>query len=769
MRSTMTSPSENDEVKRLLSGMVNSKRLRVLPAMLHALLLLLFAAPAAAQPVPPVSASQSTLKASVVELLWALPRAPLGAHCAGRVVCTDLGTWGAHARLTGSTLIQPDRSVPGGLLTPAASLTLGGWGEVGIHFPILLGPLGTDPLPLPPRLFAKGAFTPPFRGGSHGILFATLTIPDGPFAALDENGQPMARRYEVGAALSGPLLWVIHYGLSVSGQFSPGGPASRLEAGLELRARFDGFHVFAQPTYSASFCEHGSPSGDCQSSAAVLVGFQIPFTAGHASAAGGPSRGIGGQEGIVIEATLGMSYDEATRAKYGDGIGKVEKLWERLFTSVIDPYLDEGCMLWDDDHAPMVDLGRKSVDGLYCERDGLRAPIGTHFDRNKGNTRVCYDAGLRNCILRRGSEKELWRVVPIEQQARRPYLKDDCHVYEAGAKLPLQQVGFRSDDGQACLWRGYRFPIGTEFWAVPGDDVLCEDATLKRCSIELPPRPMNAAQYVSSRAGQGLVHGVTNLVEKFERGPRVAADLASGRLHVQTIAGEAYEALKDKLGHVTLDDAKAVAIAVVEAGKEKLGSPAPQLLGDLAEAMGELPAKLLENEMTAGLGNLAGGATGAARTGAKVEKALTKAERKALKAERAVADAAKVGRTSGRVDAAVADHITPPHIPTPPTTPNVVEKLPEHRLSAPPKKRGHSPRGDDGHPVELHHTTQNPDGPVAETTRTDHRIGPNFQQNHANTGQAPSQINRAEWRKQQKTYWQQEWDKGRFNGNKQSE
>ncbi|HNN98490.1 MAG TPA: hypothetical protein PKI03_39775, partial [Pseudomonadota bacterium] len=252
--------------------MINFVRLCVLPAVLHALLLI-FPAPVAAQPAPTVPAEKSTLAASVRELVEALPRAPLGAHCAGSVVCTDLGSWGAHVRLTGSTLILPDRSMPGGLLTPAVSLTLGGWGEVGTHFTILLGPLGTEPLPLPPLLFAKGAFTPPFGIGSHGILFATLTMPDGPFAAPDEQGQPMARRYEVGAALSGRLLWRLHYGLSVSGQFAPGRLASRLEAGLELRARFDSFHVFTQPTYSAAFCEHGPASRDCKSSAALLIGF----------------------------------------------------------------------------------------------------------------------------------------------------------------------------------------------------------------------------------------------------------------------------------------------------------------------------------------------------------------------------------------------------------------------------------------------------------------------------------------------------------------
>lgn len=620
------------------------------PSILSGLLLLLLSLLprlAAAQPIEPGP--------TVHDLLWVLPRAPLGAHCVGSVVCTELGTWGVHARLTGSTLIREDGSLPGGLLTPALSLTLGGWGEVGAHFPILLGPLGTEPLPLPPLLFAKGAFTPPFWVGTHGVLFATLTLPQGPFSAPDDSGQPMARRYEVGAAISGHLLWRLHYGLSMSGQVSPGGPPSRLLTGVELQARLPGFHVFAQPTHSAAFCERGASSRACQSSVALFLGLQIPLAAGHSSVAAGPTRGGRGLEGTLLTATVGASYDETTRAKYGDGIAKMEQLWVRLFNTVIDPYLDERCILLDDDHTPMVELGRKSDDGRYCERAGLRTLIGTHFDRNQASTLVCYDNGLRNCILRRSSDKDHWQVIPKAEQARRPYLKEDCHLYEAGVMLPLQQVGIRSTDGSACEWLGHRFPIGTEFWAVPGDDVLCQDATLKDCSIELPPKPMTMGQYVGSRAEQGLVRGVTNLVEAFERGPRVATDLATGQLHVGTVASEAYATLKDGLGHLTLDDAKKQAAQVLVAGQEWLNKPLHEQLGDVAEAVGALPAKALQNEATGGLGSLGGGIGGAARVGAKAEKAIEKAEKTIVKVENEIASTAK------KVEQRVSyEHLPPP-------------------------------------------------------------------------------------------------------------
>ncbi|WP_435248879.1 HNH/ENDO VII family nuclease [Vibrio sp. nBUS_14] len=80
-----------------------------------------------------------------------------------------------------------------------------------------------------------------------------------------------------------------------------------------------------------------------------------------------------------------------------------------------------------------------------------------------------------------------------------------------------------------------------------------------------------------------------------------------------------------------------------------------------------------------------------------------------------------------------------------------------------PNKKGNAPIGNDGHPVELHHRNQKPDGPLDEMTRTDHRLGDNFKKNHPNTGQEPSQIDRKAWRKEQKDYWKREWDSWRFD------
>ncbi len=90
-------------------------------------------------------------------------------------------------------------------------------------------------------------------------------------------------------------------------------------------------------------------------------------------------------------------------------------------------------------------------------------------------------------------------------------------------------------------------------------------------------------------------------------------------------------------------------------------------------------------------------------------------------------------------------------------------KIPNDDLLAPPPARGRPPVGSDGSPVELHHRGQNPDSPLDELTRTEHRGKGNFKGNHQNTGQEPSKIDRKKWKKEREDYWKNEWDDGRFD------
>lgn len=89
------------------------------------------------------------------------------------------------------------------------------------------------------------------------------------------------------------------------------------------------------------------------------------------------------------------------------------------------------------------------------------------------------------------------------------------------------------------------------------------------------------------------------------------------------------------------------------------------------------------------------------------------------------------------------------------------KKLPKSKIKSAPKKRGNAPIGNDGKPVELHHRNQNPDGPLDQMTRTDHRGKGNYKKNHADT-KSPSKIDRKEFGKQRRKIWSEAWDKGDF-------
>ena len=133
--------------------------------------------------------------------------------------------------------------------------------------------------------------------------------------------------------------------------------------------------------------------------------------------------------------------------------------------------------------------------------------------------------------------------------------------------------------------------------------------------------------------------------------------------------------------------------------------------------------------------------------------AAKKTADKALDAADDVADAKKAQR------AALGEGATPSKV----STPEAPRKIPNDQLNAPPPSRGSTPIGSDNKPVELHHRGQAPDSPLDEMTSTDHRGAGNFKKNHANTGQEPSQIDRKTWRNDQRNYWKNEWDSGRFD------
>ena len=92
-----------------------------------------------------------------------------------------------------------------------------------------------------------------------------------------------------------------------------------------------------------------------------------------------------------------------------------------------------------------------------------------------------------------------------------------------------------------------------------------------------------------------------------------------------------------------------------------------------------------------------------------------------------------------------------------------IDILPENQinreLSNKPNKRGNAfIFKEDGTPVEIHHMERNSNGPYIEMHKSDHRGKGNYKTNHPNSD-TNTQIDRKEFRKQRRYYWQKEYDK----------
>ena len=73
-------------------------------------------------------------------------------------------------------------------------------------------------------------------------------------------------------------------------------------------------------------------------------------------------------------------------------------------------------------------------------------------------------------------------------------------------------------------------------------------------------------------------------------------------------------------------------------------------------------------------------------------------------------------------------------------------------------KAGKAPVGNVGQPVEVHHEGQETKGPVKEMSQTDHRGGDNFKNNHSNTGQEHSRIDRNQAAQARRQHWKDKAD-----------
>lgn len=580
-------------------------------------------------------------------------------------------------------------------------------------------------------------------------------------------------------------VWLFDIGTSVGalydyqGRFAIGELGARLSVRLDFlklddtRASIEGI-VRGLPTYRrADVLLPGAadPQNPLPLSGALFFGVNTRMTKTA-------DFGIWAQKGFGDVAALSFGV-RILGIFIGDGYLRPRSLWVDVVKAMavwikeqiaaIDPVFRRDCVAYDKagkgapDGKPMGSFGRLSEDGRFCvSRDGFRAPVDVDLWRDPKGTLLCWDEAHKDCLLRR--EGGVW--IPIH----RPRLDADCILRDSDGSW-LEKLGEPSPDKTTCHWaavdqhgrrKALELEVGRLYHADRDLRRVCYNDDLSGCFVDRSDHPTRWDG--QQQAGASLRLGVNDLGGKLKKAGETAEGVANGRVNLKTIAQQAEEEAEravDRCGQEGLDCAKRIFYGVVDAGKEAAQDAKNWWDEPTQDKINDALRKLPEAEVGAAAGGIvraAGSAVEHELERAAAKRLLKSGEKKAARAGAHTTEAAiaKGGLHGGECAAAEQG------------LPNVVERLPDHRVTAPPKKRGHAPIGDDGHPVELHHKAQSPAGPVEEITRTDHRLGKNYQENHTNTGQAASQIDRSEWRKQQRGYWKQEWDKGRFDDHKPS-
>ncbi|MBL9005107.1 MAG: hypothetical protein JNJ46_12720, partial [Myxococcales bacterium] len=214
--------------------------------------------------------------------------------------------------------------------------------------------------------------------------------------------------------------------------------------------------------------------------------------------------------------------------------------WLKDQLASIDPYLKQDCVLYDDDHKPVMSLGALAPDGRSCIYDGLSVPIGPHFFWNKARSRLCNDKELTDCFMHRTSARADW--LPVH-----PLLvQNDCFAYWQGS--PWMRVGTRTADGQGCENRGHVIPSGHELKQDRHhDSYYCYDEpdkaqnqTQKKWCLERPDKPQSTSDYLMRRWAGGIDNSVASLKKGDDKVSQGIDEMAAGTpLHATTPAREA--------------------------------------------------------------------------------------------------------------------------------------------------------------------------------------------------------------------------------------
>jgi hypothetical protein len=137
--------------------------------------------------------------------------------------------------------------------------------------------------------------------------------------------------------------------------------------------------------------------------------------------------------------------------------------WVREQIASIDPMFSEHCQMFDDPKpgrpAESMDLtGHQTPDGQHCLWNGLWLDKNAHYWKNQRGTLLCHDKDRNHCFAERASPSEPW--VPLENPARRAFLRGDCIFEDADSKHLLSVFGQRSPDGTSCTDGINTVPVG---------------------------------------------------------------------------------------------------------------------------------------------------------------------------------------------------------------------------------------------------------------------------------------------------------------------
>ena len=241
------------------------------------------------------------------------------------------------------------------------------------------------------------------------------------------------------------------------------------------------------------------------------------------------------------------------------GAEKVKEVVEELLKetyeeSPIDPKLDESCFIRDDDGSIMGRFGNRSIDGRFCEEDGVKVPIGQELWRDRSGDKLCKESRHNP----RTSQKELydcvlWQKDKEWQPAHQARLTEQCELRDSDGRL-LGQLGTVTAQGSRC-----RYPVErdngqygryTDYQEQPRDKIfytdaertrVCETPNLLRCFLasaesrsSLKMAPAERFARGADRAARSRERGLKETGESIE-------DLASGKVSLTSIKDEVTE------------------------------------------------------------------------------------------------------------------------------------------------------------------------------------------------------------------------------------